>query len=393
MEKRRFAHEFALLFLIALAIGVIILQSNFRMTGNVVSNGISCDGNWTNITADWTNTTTHCTNLTSTSIDTTNCGGASTSTPIIISELINCSIIPSQTCNNNITLCLNSTSCVAANYSWDNNTNTCNLTPLSVCDITNLSLCNLTNCAINGGYFFNNTCIQVTLSSISITSPANKLSYVVGEPLDINGLVVIGTYSNNSTIIEPVSTSDINGFNSVSATTGQVLTITFQGKTATYSVDIVAPATNLTSTNSNSSTNIASPTTPTTPQTNTPPVTAEVTQPVTTCNPNWKCGDWQECITGNQARACTDTNNCGTQEGIPATSQECTAAVINETKPVKQNFFSMVGSVVQGPISAVGTFFTNKTNIFIISGALVLVVCGFFSFRFFKKHRIKIVKQ
>ncbi len=358
MEKRRFAHEFALLFLIALAIGVIILQSNFRMTGNVVSNGISCDGNWT--CTDWT-TCADGNQSRSCSLDV---NSNSTNCVSPVTELQNCTMPVT------------------------NNTDTTNST------LTNSTLTNstLTNSTLTNSTLTNST--QVILNSISITSPANKLSYVVGEPLDINGLVVIGTYSNNSTIIEPVSTSDINGFNSVSATTGQVLTITFQGKTATYSVDIVAPATNLTSTNSNSSTNIASPTTTTTPQTNTPPVTAEVTQPVTTCTPNWQCGDWQECITGNQARACTDTNNCGTQEGIPATSQACTVAVTNETKPApKQNLFSMVGSVVQGPISAVGTFFTNKTNIFIISGALALVVCGFFSFRFFKKHRIKIVKQ
>src|SRR5690606_22229803 len=38
---------------------------------------------------------------------------------------------------------------------------------------------------------------SVTLQSIAITNPAAKLSYTVGEALDITGLVVTGTYSDN----------------------------------------------------------------------------------------------------------------------------------------------------------------------------------------------------
>ncbi len=389
MEKRRFAHEFALLFLIALAIGVIILQSNFRMTGNVVSNGVSCDGNWT--CGDWTT----CADGNQSRSCTLDVNSNSTNCVSPVTEIQTC---PLQTCNNNITLCLNSTSCVAANYSWDNNTNTCNLAaPLPVCDTTHLIYClDATNCTIVGGYFFNNTCISVILSSISITSPATKLSYNVGESLNILGLVVTGTYSNNSTVIEPISTSDITGFNSALPATNQILTITFGTRTTNYSVNIVAPVTTNTTTTT-TTTNLANSTDATstpTHQTNIPPVTAKATQSVVSCTPNWQCGDWQECVDGNQARACTDINNCGTQDGIPATSQACTVVTTNETKPVaKPTFFSMVGSVVQGPISAVGTFFSNRTNIFIVSGALIIVVCGFFSFRFFKKHKIKIIKQ
>jgi|GEM_PF-4943371 len=78
------------------------------------------------------------------------------------------------------------------------------------------------------------------LKSITITTPASKLSYTVGDALDISGLVVTGTYSDNSTTTEAITTSNIGGFNSSVLATGQVLTITIGGKTAIYTVNIVA---------------------------------------------------------------------------------------------------------------------------------------------------------
>ena len=81
---------------------------------------------------------------------------------------------------------------------------------------------------------------SVTLSSIAITTSATKLTYTVGDPLDITGLVVTGTYSDGSSASLTISTSDVSGFNSSALVTGQVLTITVDGKTATYTVDVVA---------------------------------------------------------------------------------------------------------------------------------------------------------
>ncbi len=79
---------------------------------------------------------------------------------------------------------------------------------------------------------------QPTLTDIAITTPANKLSYIVGDALDIMGLVVTGTYSDGSTSTEPIIASNVTGFDSSAPVTGQALTITYQGKTATYTVDI-----------------------------------------------------------------------------------------------------------------------------------------------------------
>jgi len=355
MEKRRFEHEVALLLLLAVAVGMIALQSNFNFTGNVVSNGVTCDGNWT--CGDWTT-----------------CADSNQSRQCTLDVSSN------STCTSPVTEYQN---CV-----------------MPVTNSTNSTVSD-TNSTTNSTV--TNTTVQVTLSSLSIASPATKLSYTVGESLNILGLVVTGTYSDNSTKNESVSTSDITGFDSTSPTTNQVLTITLQTKTVTYSVSIATPSDSTTNPTSTTSTNSTT-TTTTTPVTNDlPSITAEATQPLPSCTPNWQCGGWQECVNGNQARACTDTANCGTQDGIPATSQACVVEITatcsdkiknqNETGvdcggPCKKcGFFTMVGGVVNGPLGSVGKFFSNKTNIFIVSGAFILVVGGFVCFKVFKKKK------
>lgn len=78
------------------------------------------------------------------------------------------------------------------------------------------------------------------LQSIAITSPANKLSYQIGEALDISGLAVTGTYSDGTTKAETIAAANISGFNSATATANQLLTINISGKTTTYRVQIVS---------------------------------------------------------------------------------------------------------------------------------------------------------
>ncbi len=77
-----------------------------------------------------------------------------------------------------------------------------------------------------------------TIESIVITTPANKLIYTVGDALDITGLVVTGTYSDGSTKAETIAPADIAGFDSSVPVSGQVLTITFVGQTATYTITV-----------------------------------------------------------------------------------------------------------------------------------------------------------
>ncbi|WKY47903.1 lectin like domain-containing protein [Eubacteriaceae bacterium ES3] len=92
-----------------------------------------------------------------------------------------------------------------------------------------------------------NVCIKafsgtsnVTLTNISITSPANKLTYQIGDTLDISGLEVTGFYSDGSSHLETITTANISGFDSSTAGT-KTLTITVGGKTATYTITVKDP--------------------------------------------------------------------------------------------------------------------------------------------------------
>ena len=77
-----------------------------------------------------------------------------------------------------------------------------------------------------------------TLESINITTFPTKTSYGIGDLLDISGMVVTGTYSDNSTLIEPVTVKDISGFNSSTSTSSQILTILYKDKITTFPVII-----------------------------------------------------------------------------------------------------------------------------------------------------------
>lgn len=80
----------------------------------------------------------------------------------------------------------------------------------------------------------------VGLESIAITNPADKLIYTVDDSLDITGLVVTGTYSDNSTRAESITADNITGFNSSFINPALILTITIGDKTTTYTVEIKA---------------------------------------------------------------------------------------------------------------------------------------------------------
>lgn len=98
----------------------------------------------------------------------------------------------------------------------------------------------------DSGYYDNeNVCIKaftggtsaVTLTGIKITNPATKLTYQIGESLDLSGLVVTGTYSDGSTRTETVTAANVSGFNSTTAGT-KTLTISVGGKTTSYTITV-----------------------------------------------------------------------------------------------------------------------------------------------------------
>jgi hypothetical protein len=87
---------------------------------------------------------------------------------------------------------------------------------------------------------FSVTVSEPTLQSIEMTTAPTKTAYFIGEVLDLTGLVVTGTYSNNSTKTETVSASNVSGYNADTAGT-QTLTISISGKTAQFSVTVSEP--------------------------------------------------------------------------------------------------------------------------------------------------------
>ncbi|BBI30983.1 bacterial Ig-like domain-containing protein [Cohnella abietis] len=82
--------------------------------------------------------------------------------------------------------------------------------------------------------------VKKSLSGIAITTQPTKTQYFVGENLDLDGIAVTGTYDDASTEALTVTAANITGFNSTAAATGQVVTVTVNGKTARFTVDIVA---------------------------------------------------------------------------------------------------------------------------------------------------------
>jgi acetoacetate decarboxylase len=75
------------------------------------------------------------------------------------------------------------------------------------------------------------------LVSIAVTQNSVKTAYYKGEELDLTGLIVTGTYTDSSTQTESVTTANISGFDKNTVST-QTLTVTVNGKTATFTVTV-----------------------------------------------------------------------------------------------------------------------------------------------------------
>ena len=76
------------------------------------------------------------------------------------------------------------------------------------------------------------------LTGIAITTKPTKVSYVAGDKLNTAGMVVTASYSDNTT--KPVT--DYTVAADLSAAGTKTVTVTYQGKTATFSVTVVAKA-------------------------------------------------------------------------------------------------------------------------------------------------------
>jgi hypothetical protein len=78
---------------------------------------------------------------------------------------------------------------------------------------------------------------SVPVSAISVTT--DKTEYKVGEELDLSSLVLTVEYNNNTSEVIEVTMEMVSGFDSSEPGTLEV-TVTYKGKTATFTVNIVA---------------------------------------------------------------------------------------------------------------------------------------------------------
>ena len=330
MKKRNLVHEFAILTLLAFAIGVIVLQAHFNFTGYAVLSNYTNQTDCESSGYFWYNNTCNSDAL------------------VQVNSTTN-STLTNSTTNSTLTDLTNSTTNSTLTNSTTNST-----TNSSTCT-ENWSCTDWTDCA-DGSQ--TRTCNDA--NSCGTTADEPSLSQTCTVACTENWVCTDWSDCNDGT-----KTRTCNDANSCGTTV--------------YQPSLLHECT-------------SAPTTDTS-QTSAASATSNVVQ-TSTCTPSWTCGDWQECVNGTQLRVCTDVNNCGTQDGMPEASQACTPVLSNnQTAQQKKGFFSLVGSVVQGPIHAVGNFFNNKTNIFIFSGAVIALVLGFFTFRFFSKHDISITSK
>jgi len=66
------------------------------------------------------------------------------------------------------------------------------------------------------------------------------------------------------------------------------------------------------------------------------------------CNEDWSCGEWSECIGGEQRRLCEDLNRCGTSKDLPETYKECGTNTNSKNTP-DLNLDKNINGTGEGP--------------------------------------------
>ena len=81
--------------------------------------------------------------------------------------------------------------------------------------------------------------VQKELQSIRIAANPTKTTYEVGEELDLAGLQVKAVYNTGEEDVT-VAANMVSGFSSAAAADAVTVTVTYEGKTATFSVKVIA---------------------------------------------------------------------------------------------------------------------------------------------------------
>ncbi|MDE7004373.1 MAG: S-layer homology domain-containing protein [Oscillospiraceae bacterium] len=80
---------------------------------------------------------------------------------------------------------------------------------------------------------------EPTVVSIRVNSAGHKTNYELNSPLDVTGLTIEAVYSDQSTQTVPVTENMVSGFDSSTAGS-KPLTITYEGRQTTYTVEVAA---------------------------------------------------------------------------------------------------------------------------------------------------------
>ncbi len=77
-------------------------------------------------------------------------------------------------------------------------------------------------------------------ASIEVTEAPIKTDYLLGQSLNLTGMVVSGVFADGTKAPLAVTASNVSGFDSSAPAVGQKVTVTFGGKTAAFQVNIAA---------------------------------------------------------------------------------------------------------------------------------------------------------
>lgn len=80
---------------------------------------------------------------------------------------------------------------------------------------------------------------EVSITSITVTSEPTTVEYEVGDDLNTTGLVVTATYSDETTEVVAINDLTVTGFDSSEAAEDQVITISYEEMSTTFTVNIV----------------------------------------------------------------------------------------------------------------------------------------------------------
>ena len=87
---------------------------------------------------------------------------------------------------------------------------------------------------------FDVTITAKSAASIAIKTAPTKSEYTVGDTLDVTGGEITVTYDNETSADVAITADMVSGFDSSAAAASQTLTVTYEGKTATFDISIVA---------------------------------------------------------------------------------------------------------------------------------------------------------